>query len=443
MNLLLEAGANDVLVVGGFVRDHLLGIESKDVDIEVFGLSLPEVATVLSRNSFKTDLVGQSFGVVKVDNEIDVSIPREDSKSGDGHRGFDVNFRTDMTFAEAGRRRDFTINTMGMRLDGELVDPHGGEIDLAVRYLRAVDYKTFADDPLRVMRAMQFAARFEANLEPMTEVLCRSIAHRKSELPKERIWEEWKKWALKGVKPSAGLFDLTHVLWDNPEIRSLHRVPQDPEWHPEGNVFIHTCQVVDCAAHIAEREQLDDDDRLVLMFSALCHDFGKASTTKFVDGRWRATGHCAASVPLAEKFLRDIGAPKFVISQVKELVAEHLIHAGANPTDRAIKRLSNRLKHSSIRMLDMVVEADASGRKPLPWRRPMAHWVEAADKLGIANRQPEHILKGRHLLDLGMQPNKRMGVFLKVAFNAQLDGQFDNIDEAIKWAQKLLDDGWQ
>lgn len=427
--------AKDVLIVGGFVRDSLLGVQNKDVDIEVYGMDIDSIKFALLANGFKVNSVGKAFGVLKIDNDIDVSVPRRENKVGVGHKGFDVIPDPSMSIKDAASRRDFTINSMAMRLNGEIIDPFNGQNDLVTRVLVATS-NAFAEDPLRVMRAMQFAARFDMKLWPFTAELCRQMLSQKADLPKERIWEEWKKWALKGVKPSLGLKLLAGVGWADPEIEALNNVPQDEEWHPEGDVFIHTCHVVDAAANVADREQLGDHDRLVLMFAALCHDFGKPETTAKIDGRWRARGHCEAGVEPARRFLERIGAPAAVIVEVLPLISDHLVHAGVkDPSDKAIRRLANRIAPATIEALGRVVEADHSGRPPLAVGSPLSVWVERAASLNVCDSKPEAILKGRHLIEMGVEPGKQMGDVLKRAFEAQLDGVFDDVESAKKWCQ--------
>lgn len=441
MRLLSDVmGARDVLIVGGFVRDSLLGIPSKDVDIEVYGLGLDEIASALADSGeFKVDAVGKSFGVLKIDNEIDVSVPRREKKNGSGHRGFSVEPDPDMSVEDAAARRDFTINSMAMDIDGNIIDPWSGLEDLERGVLRPTS-EAFSEDPLRVMRAMQFASRFVFEASITTEIRSIEMVSRKSELPKERLWEEWKKWALKGKMPSAGLRFLINVKWADPEIVALVDCPQDSEWHPEGCVFIHSCHVVDAAAEIANREQLDEHDRLVLMFSALCHDFGKPSTTKKQGGRWRSKGHCEAGKEPAERFLERIGAPKAIIAEVLPLISEHLVHAGIKaPSDRAVRRLANRIAPATIEALGRVIEADHSGRPPLPKGNPFKSWVDKAASLAVFSAKPEAILKGRHLIELGVSPGKPMGVLLSRAFEAQLDGAFDNEADAKEWARNHMD----
>jgi tRNA nucleotidyltransferase (CCA-adding enzyme) len=263
----------------------------------------------------------------------------------------------------------------------------------------------------------------------------------KAELPKERIWEEWKKWALKGEWPGLGLSMLVDMEWADPEIVALVSVPQDLEWHPEGDVFIHTCHVVNAAARIAEREQLDEHDRLVLLLAAVAHDFGKPSTTRKKGGRWRTKGHCQVGVKPAKQFLERIGAPQAIVAEVLPLVAEHLVHAGIkDPSPRAVRRLANRLAPASVEALSRLVEADHSGRPPLPAGNPFQVWVDKARALDVSNGEPQPILKGRHLIDLGVHPGRHMGAMLSHAFEVQLDGGFDNLDSAIQWAQGQMGD---
>jgi len=429
--------AKDVLIVGGFVRDSLLGVENKDVDIEVYGMDIDSIKFALLANGFKVNSVGKAFGVLKIDNDIDVSVPRRENKVGVGHKGFDVIPDPSMSIKDAASRRDFTINSMAMRLDGEIIDPFNGMQDLRDGILRATS-EAFNEDPLRVMRLMQFSARFGFRSDNHTLSMCQEMSKDFQSLPKERIWEEWKKLALKGRNAFLGLNSLMLSGWLEcfPELRALLKVPQDEIWHPEGDVWVHTCHVVNAAFKVADREQLGDHDRLVLIFAALCHDFGKPETTAKIDGRWRARGHCEAGVEPARRFLERIGAPAAVIVEVLPLISDHLVHAGVkDPSDKAIRRLANRIAPASIEALGRVVEADHSGRPPLPVGNPLSVWVERAASLNVCDSKPEAILKGRHLIEMGIQPGKQMGDVLKRAFEAQLDGVFDDVESAKKWCE--------
>jgi tRNA nucleotidyltransferase (CCA-adding enzyme) len=430
--------ARQVLMVGGCVRDRLLGLPVKDIDLEVYGLSYAEITDALRAAGFRLDLVGRQFAVLKIDNLIDVAVPRRERKSGPGHRGFAAEPDPAMTPAEAALRRDYTINAMAEDFAGNLYDPHGGQRDLAAGVLRAVS-PAFAEDPLRVLRGMQLAARFNLRMEPGTLAMCRDLAGEYSSLARERIWLEWEKWAALGVHPAQGLRVLQETGWLAffPELAALVGVPQDPGWHPEGDVFVHTLHVCDAAAAVARREQPDREEHVVLLLAALCHDFGKATlTVQNEAGRWVSPGHDQAGVPLAENFLHRLQAPARVIERVLPLVAQHMAHMsgdGRPPSERAVRRLANRLHPATLRQLARVVEADASGRPPLPPCRPLAPWLEMADRMALADRRPQRILLGRHLLARGAAPGPAMGRILDQAFEAQLDGAFADLAGALRW----------
>ena len=435
---LRAAGASECLLVGGFVRDHLMGIDSKDIDIEVYGLSYEQIIDILKPHC-RIDVVGRSFGVVKVDNEIDISLPRRESKIGVGHKGFSVTADSTMTPREAAARRDFTINAIGMTFDGTILDPFGGQRDIKRGVLRATS-SAFGEDPLRVLRGMQFAARFGFEMETETIRLCRCMKDQFVHLPRERVWGEWFKWATRSKHPSRGLLLLEQTGWSDhfPTLSRLRSTPQNPDWHPEGDVFIHTAHVCDAAAEIAERDRLDPSQRAVLLFAALCHDFGKPATTvRNERGQWVAPQHAKRGVPLARAFLTEIGAPGGLTAEVLPLVAEHMVHtthpSDSIPSQRTVRRLAMRLAPASIRQWSRTCESDASGRPPLPKRNPVVKWMEIAEELAVENEKPQPILQGCHLISRGFKPGPEIGRILNAAFEAQLDGEFDTIDGALRW----------
>src|SRR5262245_41138490 len=284
------------LLVGGWVRDFARGVENVDYDVEVYGLEAPVLRSLIEAHG-KVDAVGEAFTVYKVrlrDRElrrsfvVDVSLPRRESKTGRGHRGFAIEGDPWMSFEEAARRRDFTINAMMYDpLKDEILDPYRGREDISRGVIRVVDQNTFVEDSLRVLRAMQFAARFEYSIDPETIDLCITIDL--SDLPADRIWAEVDKWLLQSWRPSIGLWaardlGIAEKLW--PEIHALIGCPQDPVAHPEGDVFIHTGMVLDEA-----RKLIDDLPRpkqIAVMLAALCHDFAKPYTTKVERGRIHA-----------------------------------------------------------------------------------------------------------------------------------------------------------
>jgi tRNA nucleotidyltransferase (CCA-adding enzyme) len=430
-------------LVGGCVRDWLLGEAQKDYDIEVFGLDYESLANALARWG-KVDLVGRSFGVIKLTtrerNTYDFSIPRRDSKSGIGHKGFAVTFDPNLTIAEAAARRDFTINSMMYDpRERKLIDPFGGERDLQQRILRHTS-SAFPEDPLRVLRGMQFAARFDLTPAVETIELSRSIKSTYPELAKERVREEWFKWAEKSMKPSRGLEFLVATDWLEhfPELNSMRGVPQDPEWHPEGDVFTHTAHCCDAMATLAEWKAADPETRIVYMLAVLTHDTGKAITTvealKRGELRIVSPGHEEASGGLAEDFLNRINAPRAIRERVVPLVVNHMAHF-QSVSDRAVRRLAKRLEPENIRGLLTLMTADSYGRPPLPRQVPESVRLIAskAEELSVREQPPDPILLGRHLLEHGLQPGKQLGQILHAAYEAQLAGEFHDLPGALLW----------
>ena len=274
------------LLVGGSVRDMILHIDPKDFDIEVYGLEASKIEE-LAQNLGKVSAVGKAFGILKVDFagiSLDISLPRVDSKIGVGHRGFEAKTDPYMTIEEAAKRRDFTINSMALDpLTDQLYDPFNGLKDLENGILRVTDSERFKDDPLRIMRGLQFAARFNLTVEEGSFKIMQGEVTRLKELPRERLLEEWEKLLTKAKKPSIGLnlssslgvFDILH-----PEFSLLSKTPQQPGFHPEGDVLTHTKLTTDAAAAIIRRQELDSDSAFTMMLAALCHDLGKPATTK-------------------------------------------------------------------------------------------------------------------------------------------------------------------
>ena len=438
-------------LVGGCVRDWLLGLEPKDFDIEVYGLDYETMGRALTPFG-PTDLVGRSFGVLKVrleGAEYDFSLPRRESKTGAGHSGFAVAPDQALTEAEAAARRDFTVNAIAYDpVEGRILDFHHGTDDLKQKILRHTG-PAFTEDPLRVLRAFQFAARFEFTVAPETAALCRSISDTYAELPVERIWGEWDKWATKSAKPSLGLLALKQTGWLKhfPEIAALDGLPQEPEWHPEGDVFVHTGHCVDALVGFESWRQAAPAGRRLLSLAVLAHDFGKAGTTKQAERRgklrWTSPEHEAAGGPLAEIFLQRIGAPLEIIEYVRPLVVNHLLHhdGPAQYRDTTVRRLARKISPATIDDLIAVMRADHLGRPPLvsaETEKRLGFLRAAAQRLALEHTAPRPIVLGRHLIALGRAPGPDFKPALDAAFESQLDGAFADEAGGIEWLKSYL-----
>ena len=436
-----DAGGR-ALIVGGWVRDRCLGRDSKDVDLEVYGLPASGVRALLERID-RVNVVGEAFTVFKV-GSIDVALPRRESKTGRGHRGFEVTGDPDLPVEEAARRRDFTINAIAWDpLTEEYLDPYGGQADLERKRLRAVDPRTFGDDSLRVLRALQFAARFELDVDEATRALCRSIVL--DDLPAERIWGEFEKLLLQAARPSIGFrlaFELGVVHKLFPELATLVGCPQEPEWHPEGDVWVHTLLVIDRA-----RERIDGLERpqqIVLMLGAVCHDFGKPATTAWRDGRIRSFNHEEEGVAPAHAFLDRLNVHSVegydVRQQTIGLVANHLKpgmwHKVRDEVgDGAFRRLARKV---DLELLARLAKADCLGR-PGPFDCSAMDWfLSRARALGVEHAPPAPLLLGRHVLALGLEPGPRIGRILSEVYEQQLDGTVATVEDAIEAAKQII-----
>ncbi len=431
------------LVVGGWVRDRLLGHESKDVDLEVFGVTAARLESLLASLG-RVDTVGESFSVHKIGG-IDVSLPRTESKTGRGHRGFAVIGDPRLPVEEAARRRDFTINAILFDpLTGEYLDPHGGRADLDRRVLRAVDPATFGDDSLRVLRAIQFAARFEFDIDETTKALCRSIPL--DDLPAERVSGEIGKLLLQARRPSIGFALALEVgVVDRlfPEMKALVGCEQEPDWHPEGDVWVHTLMVIDEARRLLDEAGWDRPRQIAIMLGAVCHDFGKPATTAFVDGRVRSRNHEEEGVAPATALLDRLNIYTIegfdVRRQVLGLVAHHLkpgmFRASPTPAgDSAFRRLAQKV---DLELLALFAKADCLGRTGEFDCSAMDWFLERARALGVEHEPPKPLVLGRHLLELGMTPGPEMGVVLRQIYERQLDGEITTTEEGLALARKL------
>ncbi len=444
----VRAAGGRALLVGGCVRDALLGLPPKDHDIEVFGIA-EDAMELLLASCGSVIRVGRSFPVWKVwtadmgqGAAIDVSLPRREVKVGDHHTAFTITLDPNMTFEQASLRRDFTMNAIGRDpLTGELLDPHCGASDLDARILRHTSLH-FAEDPLRVMRAAQFAARFGLVVSEATIRLCRqlSVAH----LSAERLWEEWQKLLLRGIKPSLGLGFLRNVGWLPPELAALVGVPQDAGHHPEGCAFTHTCHCMDAFAATRTGDNRED---LIVGLATLCHDLGKATHTQIApDGRITAYGHEAAGADPTRALLGRLTNEADLIEDVVSLVVTHMrptfLYKEATrgetvkQMNRSVRRLAREVR---LDRLARLVWIDKAGRPPKPQVAPEAEWLtERAANLTVLKQGPTPLLMGRHLIELGLTPSLQFKTILQAALERQLDGDVTTTEEAVAFARTLI-----
>ena len=438
------------MLVGGWVRDYLLGIESKDFDIEVYGLDPSRLRDVLETIA-RVNTVGEKFSVYKLafksqDQarlEIDVSIPRRESKAGRGHRGFLIEGDPLMTFEEAARRRDFTINAILYDpLTCETVDPFGGVRDLKERVLRAVAADTFVDDSLRVLRAVQLAARFEMTVDPETVRLCRSIDL--TDLPKERIWGEVEKLLTLANRPSIGLDRALELgVLDRlfPEIRAIRGHGNENEYATGEDAFDHVKRALDEAVKIAS--DLPKEKLVTLMLATLCHELGKplaAAPLPAVEGD-EGRSFIEASVNQARAVLDRLGLYTLsgyeVRSQALALIREQarpleFYQARDCTADGDFRRLAQRV---DIELLYLMAKACrlASGSASVAedW------FIARARALGVEHGPPAPLLLGRHLIEAGIAPGPKIGDILRRVYELQLDGQITTLEEARRAALRL------
>jgi tRNA nucleotidyltransferase (CCA-adding enzyme) len=472
-----------VLLVGGFVRDALLGTVSKDIDLEVYGVTAEKLESLVS-DLFpgKMNVVGRSFGILKVFLEdgidLDIALPRRESKHGTGHTGFLVAGDPAMSVEEALHRRDFTINAIAVDVStGELIDPCGGREDLENKTLRIVNASTFQDDPLRVYRAIQFVARFDLTVEKETLELLRFMVERGDlkELSKERVTEEMKKLLLKAERPSIGfslMCDLGIIERDYPELRALIGTEQEKEWHPEGDVWIHTLMVIDAAAKIIRRSSVipteeslrpayrqagerrnpfSQNEKLQIMLGAVCHDLGKPATTAFVDGRIRSRGHESAGKEpthtLLERWTFGDDALKSSLTIAEEHLKPALLYRAKEKGEisdeqyvNAVRRLLKRIAPLSWEVFLAAAEADSRGRafpsaeidSHLPGE--MMREVIAHENLDGDAMKP--LLQGKDLKSFGIAEGPKMGKIIADIEAARDRGEIKTKEEAIEWLKK-------
>ena len=445
---ILDSHGLRAILVGGTLRDHLLSIhfpdefnniKSKDVDIEVHGdTNFDQLSDVLS-NIGKISLVGKSFGVIKLsvgEEDFDLSLPRRENSTGDKHTDFSVSF-DNVSEKDAFKRRDFTINSIGLDIVAdEWVDHFNGLEDILSRTLRVTDSKTFMEDPLRVFRAVQFASRFNLSIEKETLSLLQLIttSGQLDSLPKERVGEEMKKLLLKSEKPSVGLNimrEIGIIKHFFSELHALIGVPQNPVWHPEGCVWVHTCMAVDAMSKLKTGKNERD---FLFLVTLLVHDLGKAEFTKIgEDGNITSIGHEVGGIEPAKKFMKKFIGSKDFIREVLILVKEHLappLLFRANAGQKAIRRLAVRLHPFSIESLALISKADSLGRmteNAINGVSKSSDWILLeAEKLNIKDQAEKPIIQGRDLIQFGIAPGPKFKEILNHFFELQLNGEVTN-----------------
>ena len=431
-----EAGGR-TFYVGGFVRDKLLGTDNKDVDIEVHGIEPQALFNILEMIGEPLTF-GKSFGVFALKGEdIDIAMPRRERATGTGHRDFDVEVDPYIGTREAARRRDFTVNSMMEDvLTGELVDHFGGRRDLDEGVIRHIDPETFIEDPLRVLRGAQFAARFSFTIAPDTIGLCRGIDL--STLSKERVEEELKKAFLKADRPSIFFESLRTMdqldVWF-PELKQTIGLEQDPIFHPEGDVWTHTMEVIDRAA--AFRDRVSDPYSFMLL--ALTHDLGKIVTTEEKNGRIHAYEHEEKGMPLVEAFVGRLTNEKDIKDYVFNMVPLHM-RPNVLAYSKPVMKSTNRMFDAAAAPADLIWFAEAD--------KPVVSGKDAfsGDKEFLLERlrlyedtMAKPYVMGRDLIEAGLDPGEDFGEILAYAHKLRLAGieKESALKQALTYARKM------
>ena len=423
--------------VGGYVRDDILGIPNKDIDIEIHNIEPNVLENILKQfGNIEKRTVGNNFGIYNINRfNLDISLPRKEMAIGKGHKDFDIIVDPYLSLKESAKRRDFTTNALMKNIHtGEIIDYYGGLDDLKKGIIRHIDDNTFAEDPLRVLRACQFAARFDFDIATETIELCKNMDI--STLPKERVAGELTKALIKGNKPSIffnSLYEMKQTEWFK-EVFDLKDVKQDTVYHPEGDVYEHTMSVIDEASTLFPTG-IDNPDRyLPFMLSALCHDFGKLNTTKINNkGRICAINHEKTGIPLANDFLDRIYNNKGFTRYVDNMIEFHM---------KAHSCFNNKTKIKSTNLLfdKLLYPTDFIH---LAYADSIGHNIQKLDNkqfnmfLGKAMRENEFLINryfnykdrksqphitANNLIELGLKPSPLYKEILDKAWNLHLKG---------------------
>ena len=406
-------------IVGGAVRDAVCGVIAREIDIEVVYADITEVNTWIVAVYPQALIVGHEKPIIRLhlhDDWIDISVT------------------TMADFHHAALARDITMNAMMIDVAGQFVDPCAGVADMQAGVLRHCS-AAFADDPLRVLRLMRFAGHYGFVVAPETAVQAQALRPQAASLTRERVWLEWQQWALRSQHPRAGLQALRQCGWLDyyPMLLALVDCPQDPTYHPEGDGWEHTLWV--CNAAVGLSVDLDDEQRIIVMLAALCHDLGKPATTSRNEaGRIVSPGHAEAGDIPTREFLALINAPERYVAPVTALVREHMAGvSGGQPTPRMVRRLAQRLAPATIDLWGRITGADGGGRPPLSAVNSGTACVALAQSLGVVLGKPSALVRGGDIMQLGVLPGPQLGEWLQRAYDAQLDGVFTTREQALAW----------
>jgi tRNA nucleotidyltransferase (CCA-adding enzyme) len=420
------------------VRDLLCGVQGKDIDIEIHGLAPDELKTVLDTLGERMD-IGESFGIFGLRGySLDIAMPRRETCRGSGHRDFDIFVDPHIGTLGAARRRDFTINAMMQNvLTGEIIDHFGGKDDLKNRVIRHVDDNSFSEDPLRVLRGAQFAARFEFEIAEETLGLCREMEL--FALAKERIMGELEKALMKAKKPSI-FFEMLRKMnqlsiWF-PELEALIGVEQNPKYHSEGDVWVHTMMVLDEAAKLKNHAE----NPLGFMLSALTHDFGKAVSTEVINGEIHSYAHEIKGLPLVKDFIRritnEVALKKYTLNMA-ELHMKPNVLASVNASIKS----TNRMLDSSVDPKGLICLAIADGLGKISPLEYVSHNTFFEERYSIYQEYMSRpYVMGSDLIASGLKPSKEFSDYLAYAHKLRLAGveKESALKQTLAYARKKM-----
>lgn len=408
--------------VGGYVRDFFSGKQGKDIDIEVHGISPKMLAQILENFGERIE-IGESFGIFGLKGySLDIAMPRKETNRGKGHKDFDICVDPFCGTYLAAKRRDFTVNALMQNvLTGEVIDHFSGKADLEKGIIRHVNDVSFAEDPLRVLRGAQFAARFNFTVAEQTVELCRRMDL--SHLPKERIMGELEKALLKSEKPSVFFETLRQMnqldVWF-PELKHLIGVEQNPKYHSEGDVWTHTMMVLDAAVRFLPQVK----NKTGFMLSALTHDFGKAVCTKVIDGVIHSYNHETLGLPLVEEFMQRLTGERRLTDYVMNMTQYHMKPNVLAAAEASVKS-TNKMFDASVDPEGLICLATADGLGKITHGEYVSHVPFLEERLALYNEYMSRpYVMGRDLIAAGITPGENFAEYLSLAHKLRLAGVY-------------------